>query len=76
MTQEMIEFAMQRLEEMYIQAETDYEGRIMVSVWTKDLSESVDLILSDAQVRDLAEDVKYDAKRWIHEMSIHAPNNG
>lgn len=76
MTQEMIEFAMQRLEEMYIHAETDYEGRIMVSVWTKDLSESVDMILSDAQVRDLAEDVKYDAKRWIHEMSIHAPNNG
>ena len=76
MTREMIEFAMQRLEEMYIHAETDYEGRIMVSVWTKDLSESVDMILSDAQVRDLAEEVKYDFKRWIHEMSIHAPNKG
>ena len=59
MTQEMIELAMQRLEEMYIHAE-QHEGQIIVSVWTKDLSDSFDMVLSDEQVRDLAEDVMYD----------------
>ena len=66
---------MQRLEEMYIHAE-QFEGRISVSVWTKDLSEPFDMDLSDEQVRDLAKEVMYDDNRWIHEMSIHAPNNG
>lgn len=66
---------MQRLEEMYIHAE-QFEGQIMVSVWTKDLSESFNMVLSDEQVRDLAEDVMYDDNRFIHTMSIHAPNNG
>lgn len=66
---------MQRLEEMYIHAE-QFEGKIMVSVWTKDLSESFDMVLSDEQVRDLAEDVMYVDNRLIHTMSIHAPNNG
>lgn len=75
MTQQTIDYAMQRLEEMYIHAE-QFEGKISVSVWTKDLSDSFDMTLSDEQVRDLAEDVMYDDKRWIHEMSIHAPNNG
>lgn len=75
MTREMIEYAMQRLEEMYIPAEQDYEGKILVKVWTKDLSDSFDMTLSDGQVRDLAEDVMYDDNRLIHTMSIHAPNN-
>lgn len=75
MTQQTIDYAMQRLEEMYIHA-GQHEGQITVSVWTKDLSDSFDMILSDAQVRDLADDVKYVDRRWIHEMSIHAPNNG
>ena len=72
----MIDYAMQRLEEMYIPAEQNYEGKIFVKVWTKDISESFDMVLSDQEVRSLAEEVKYDSQRWIHEMSIHAPNNG
>ena len=71
----MINYAMQRLEEMYIPAE-NHEGKIFVKVWTKDLSESFDMVLSDEQVIDLADDVMYLDHRWIHEMSIHAPNNG
>lgn len=66
---------MQRLEEMCIYAE-QFEGKISVSVWTKDLSESFDMTLSDEQVHDLAKEVMYGNHRWIHEMSIHAPDNG
>jgi hypothetical protein len=67
MTQQLIDYAMQRLDEMHIAA-TQFEGEIWVTVWTKDLSDSFDMALSEGEIMRLAEDVMYHTRRRIHPM--------